>query len=375
MAFEHYVRSGDRMLRCGYTTGTCAALAARGAAELLLGGTAPAEIELLTPKGLTVQVAPVLCRLEEGAAVCGVRKDAGDDPDITDGAVIVARVCRSAKPGIRIDGGEGVGRVTRPGLDQPVGEAAINHVPRQMISREIQDVCEAFDYTGGLSIEISVPDGAERAAKTFNPVLGVEGGISILGTSGIVEHMSEQAWIDTLNVQIRQAAAEGKRRLILTPGNYGMDFLKNTDWQAPVVKISNFLGEALDAAKVNGFKEVLLTGHIGKLVKVAGGIMNTHSKMADCRRELFTAHAAICGASTEVCRSLMEADTTDACIAVLKEAGLEQPVMDSLVQAIQQGLNRRVKGEYLCGAVVFSNVYGELGRTENAEEILKKWQN
>lgn len=377
MSFEHYLRSGDKLLRCGYTTGTCAALAAMGATRMLLTGQVPKAIHILTPKGLTVTVNPEECARTESGAFCRIKKDSGDDPDVTNGISVIASVEYAGKPGIQIDGGEGVGRVTRPGLDQPVGEAAINHVPRQMITEAVEQVCDDEGYDGGIRVVISVPGGEEVAKQTFNPNLGIEGGISILGTSGIVEPMSEQAFIDTINVEIRQAAAEGGHRLILAPGNYGLNYLHERGLDKlgiPVVKFSNYLGEALDAAKLHPFSQVLLVGHIGKLVKVAGGIMNTHSRMADCRRELFTAHAAINGASSEVCRKLMKSDTTDACLAVLESAGLKDKVMASLTEAIQASLDHRVRDKYQCGALVFSNQYGLLGVTRTAKEILSQWQ-
>ena len=375
---EYYVRSGRTMLRCGYTTGTCAALAAAGAVRLLLTGERPETVSLTTPKGLEVSVPLAGAELLEPGqrARCAVRKDAGDDRDVTDGMLVWAEVARSARPGVSIDGGEGVGRVTRPGLDQPVGAAAINRAPRRMIEEQVRRVCAGLGCRDGMEVVISIPGGEERAAKTFNPVMGVEGGLSVLGTSGIVEPMSERAIVDTIALQMRQAAAESKE-LILTPGNYGESFLRDTGLDrlgAPVVKYSNFLGEALDIAAAEGFARVLLAGHIGKLVKAAGGIMNTHSKYADCRTELFCAHAALCGADTALCRSLMDAATADACIELLDGAGLRRPVLDSLLRAVQRHLERRAAGAYQVGAVIFSNVYGPLGMTEEAKEILKQWK-
>ena len=376
---EHYIRSGQKMLRCGYTTGTCAALAAAGAARLLLSGNAPETVSLMTPKGLEVTV-PLreTLLLEDGqAARCAVIKDGGDDYDITNGMSVQATVRKSATVGIRIDGGEGVGRVTKPGLDQSVGAAAINRVPRRMIEQQVQAVCDELGYDGGLEVVISVPGGAEAAKRTFNPMLGVTGGISILGTSGIVEPMSEQAIVDTIAVEQRQAAATGAKGLILTPGNYGEDFLRENGLDQkgfPVVKCSNFVGEAIDIAVTHHFEQVLLVGHVGKLVKLAGGIMNTHSRYADCRTELFCAHAALCGAGTELCRDLMEAATTDACIALLDGAGLRGAVMERLLNAIQHHLDRRAAGACVIGAVLFSNEYGLLGETEQAKEIMNAWK-
>ena len=376
--FAHYVRSGQTMLRRGYTTGTCAALAAAGAVRLLLTGRAPEAVSLTTPKGIEVSVSLAEAELPEAgqAARCAVRKNAGDDYDVTDGMLVWAAVRKSAAPGVRIDGGEGVGRVTRPGLDQPVGAAAINRVPRRMIEEQVRAACDELGYDGGMEVVISIPGGAAAAARTFNPVLGVEGGLSILGTSGIVEPMSEQAIVDTIALQTRQAAA-ASTDLILTPGSYGEDFLKGTGLDrlgVPVVKYSNFLGDALDIAVSEGFRQVLLVGHLGKLVKAAGGIMNTHSRYADCRTELICAHAALCGAGAALCRELMDAAATDACVALLDGAGLRRAVLDSLLAAIQLHLERRTAGACRIGAVVFSNQYGLLGRTERAKEILEGWK-
>ena len=373
---QSYIRSGQKLLRCGYTTGSCAALAAGAATRLLLTGEAPRTASLVTPKGTVLEVELAACEQLDGAARCAVRKDAGDDPDVTDGCLVYATVHKTAR-GVAIDGGEGVGRVTKPGLDQSVGAAAINTVPRRMIAAAVEEASAEAGYDGGIAVVISVPDGAELAKKTFNPMLGIEGGISILGTSGVVEPMSEQAIVDTIETELRQRRAGGATRIVLTPGNYGLDFLQNGGvdiGDIPSVKYSNFLGDALDLAAMQGFRDVLLVGHIGKLVKLAGGVMNTHSKYADCRAELFCAHAALCGADQALCQRLMDAATTDACIAILDEAGLREPVLASLLAAMQRHLDRRVGAEQLrAGAVVFSNEYGLLGKTETAQAILQDW--
>ena len=407
MALDYYIQSGGKRLRCGFTTGTCAALAAAGAAAGLLTGVLPDHMSLVTPAGVLVEVP--LVRVKNGvSSVCGVYKDAGDDRDATDGILIVAEVscgkevelcaaeasCEKNCTGddtqfsdgvtVQIEGGPGVGIVTKPGLDQPVGAAAINSTPRRMIEDAVRRVCESTGYEGAIRVCISVPDGEKIAAKTFNGHLGIEGGISILGTSGIVKPMSMQAYIDAVNVEIRQHAAMGKKRLILTPGNYGKNFLHEMqgrslslsdmqdadlqgveeilrDESVPVVMCSNFIGDSLDSAGMHGFEEVLLTGHIGKMVKLAGGIMNTHSLFADCRTDLFCAHAAVCGARTEVCREIMSAATTDACLGILEREGIRDAVLDSLMSAICSHISRRVRGKYRIHVLVFSNIYGILG--------------
>ena len=379
--FEHYIRSGQRLLRCGYTTGTCAALGAAGAARLLLTGHAPETVALRTPKGIVVEVAPLFCRRTDTGAECAIEKDGGDDVDVTTGLPVIATV--ELLPGctdIRIDGGRGVGRVTKPGLDQPVGAAAINHVPRQMIAEALRREAEAACYTGGFAVTISIQNGEEVARRTFNPHIGVEGGLSVLGTSGIVEPMSQQAILDTIQLEMNQAVlrAGTPKRLILAPGNYGLDYLHDT-YPAfaaiPVVKTSNFIGDTLDMAASAGFEQVLLVGHVGKLVKVAGGIMNTHSHTADCRTELFCTHAALCGAGRELCAALYAAATTDACLELLDAAGLRAPVLESLLDAIQLHLDRRAGEAFRVGAVLFSNQHGPLGATQTAKELLEQWNN
>ena len=381
--FEHYVRSGQKLLRCGYTTGTCAALGAAGAARLLLTGHAPETVALRTPKGIVVEVAPLFCRKTDTGAACAIEKDGGDDVDVTTGLPVIATV--ELLPGsteVRIMGGEGVGRVTKPGLDQPVGEAAINHVPRQMITEALHREAETACYTGGFAVTISIQGGEEVARRTFNPHIGVVGGLSVLGTSGIVEPMSQQAILDTIQLEINQVvlradAAGRPRRLILAPGNYGLDYLHETypEFAAiPVVKTSNFIGDTLDMAAAAHFEEVLLVGHVGKLVKVAGGIMNTHSHTADCRTELFCAHAALCGAPREVCTALYQAATTDACLDILDAAGLREPVLASLLDAIQLHLDRRAAEVFRIGAILFSNQHGPLGQTQTAAQLLNEWK-
>ena len=378
MSFDHYIQSGGKRLRCGYTTGACAALAAKGAAELLLTGRAPETVSLRTPKGWVVEVPLEGPRLEGGTASAWVTKDGGDDVDATHGLPIAASVARQPGTGLTLRGGEGVGRVTKPGLDQPVGEWAINSTPRRMILEAVDSVRRALDQPGGLLITISVPGGWEAAEKTFNPHLGIEGGISILGTSGIVEPMSVQALVDTLALELRQAAASGARRLILTPGNYGMDFLGSGALdlppEVPIVRCSNFVGEALDSARLEGFRDILLVGHIGKFVKLAAGIFNTHSRQADGRGEIFCAHAALCGADRETARALMDSATADRCLEILQERRLQEPVLASLLGAIQVRLDRRTGEGARAGAVLFSNQYGSLGMTRGAKEILTAWK-
>lgn len=372
LAFEQYLQRGRQKLRCGYTTGACAALAAKAAAKMLLTQQMAQEETLVLPKGLAVTVPIEEAAFSPSFASCAVRKDGGDDCDATHGLLIYARVSPCAHPGVEIDGGQGVGRVTRPGLNQPVGAAAINSTPRRMIREEVEAVCRNLDYQGGLSVVISTPGGEAVAQKTFNPVLGIEGGISILGTSGVVEPQSLQALLDTIQVELKMHAAAGCKEVIFTPGNYGEDFLKAHPpvREIPVVKISNFVGDSLDFAVEMGFTQVYLVGHLGKFVKLAAGVMNTHSRYADGRREVFAAHAGMAGANQNCICQLMEAPTADQCLAILEDAGLREPVLDSIFKQILYHTRRRADGVQV-EAVVFSNQSGALAYSEEAGRLFR----
>lgn len=368
-------------MRYGFTTGSCAAAAAKAAVFMLLSGERKEEITIQTPKGIpfTAQISDIF--MEQGKASCAVKKDGGDDPDITTGAHIVATVhIEKAEeesfriPKIIIDGGAGVGRVTKPGLDQPVGNAAINRVPRQMVEKEIMEVLRLFDFHGSMSVVISVPGGEELAKSTFNPRLGIQGGISILGTSGIVEPMSNQALLDTIRVECNQKKALGQRILAVSPGNYGLDFMKKTygyDLDRSV-KCSNFIGETIDMAVELGFGKMLLTGHIGKMVKVAGGIMNTHSKEGDCRMELLTACAIRAGANAEVAAEILDAVSTEEGVRILRAAGCAEGALKDLSDRIMYHLNRRGGGRIQIELMVYSMEFGLLAESDGAEGMLRE---
>ena len=415
---EEYITVGTKRMRCGYTTGTCAAAAARAAAELLVNGTLVPAVVVGTPAGIDVTVEVEEHDAGDGWAQCAVRKDSGDDPDVTNGALVYARVERCATPGVTIDGGVGVGRVTREGLDQPVGAAAINSTPRRMIAEQVEAVLRNAPTTGapsanapaaelaeqsaregvspmvtdqkgvspsvsradeaaggGLLVTISIPAGVELAKKTFNPRLGIEGGISVLGTSGVVRPMSEDALISSIELEMRTLRARGVRDLLVVPGNYGRDFAcgqlqLNMD---QAVSCSNYFGATLDAAVVLGFERLLIVGHIGKMAKVAGGIMNSHSRVADCRVEVLAAHAALVGASRDTVETIMNAATTDAALDALYECGLAEATMQSLMVRLADKLDHRVGGALQVEAIVFSNVHGVLGMTPGAAALSQVW--
>lgn len=373
---DRYVIRGSKKLRFGYTTGSCAAAAAKGAAAMLLTGKKTEQVTISTPAGIPLRLTLLDARLDEKTAECAVQKDGGDDPDTTDGLLIYAKAERCEKSGVWIAGGKGVGRVTKPGLACPVGEAAINPVPRQMICREVESVMKEAGYTGGISLLLSIPEGEERAKKTFNPRLGIVGGISILGTTGIVEPMSEKALIDSIGVELKQHICSGENYLLVTPGNYGETYLKE-HMELPFgrnIKCSNYVGETIDMAIDLGAKGILFVAHIGKFVKVGGGIMNTHSHSADSRMEILAACAARAGADIEAVRKILACGTTDEALDVLKETGFLKAAMELLLEKIQFYLNHRSYEQILLGAVVFSNAHGYLGKTRDADRLIKKIQ-
>ncbi len=423
---EHqYVMKKNKKLRCGYTTGSCAAAASKAAVEMLLSGRICFHADLLTPKGIRLHLPVEAQKITEEYASCAVKKYSGDDPDATDGILVYARAeymrddfafgKENAGNGTKgegdfcqifIDGGIGVGRVTKAGLEQPVGAAAINRVPREMIRKEAENVCELYEYRGGVKITISVPEGEEIAKRTFNPHLGIVGGISILGTSGIVVPMSEEALIASIRVEMKQKVEQGEQYILITPGNYGADFIRRetsrqTLSESPAelagvcsgsgenhltedsfgygslnaedsMKCSNYVGETLDIAEELGVKGILFVAHIGKFIKVSGGIMNTHSAHADCRAELMAAQAARAGASSEIVRRLLDTNTTEEAVGILAETDMLEPTMAEVTRRIQFHLQKHCRGALQTEVILFSNQHGYLGETDGADAMAEK---
>lgn len=372
-----YVLKNNKKLRCGYTTGSCAAAAAKAAAMMLFSGRPVAEVSLRTPRGIVLRLEILQPQMEADQASCAVRKDGGDDPDATNGILVYARVRRISGEEILIDGGVGVGRVTRRGLQQPVGAAAINEVPRRMIREAVREVCREFAYTGGLEVVISIPEGVRIAEKTFNPRLGIVGGISVLGTSGIVVPMSEEALLASIRLEMEMRKANGQEYLFITPGNYGETFLRETLGADPSssVKCSNYVGAVLDMAVELGIRGVLFVAHIGKFIKVAGGIMNTHSREADSRAELMAAFALRAGADRELACRILDTQTTDEALELLEEAGFRQRAMELAAERAQYYLQHRTGGALQTGVILFSVRFGLLAQTAGAEELLRKVKN
>ena len=367
-------------LRKGFTTGSCGAAAAKAALYMLLTGSVKDEIEIITPGGAVFRT-EVKDIFREGNRVrCAVVKDGGDDPDVTTGLHVTAEVRAEERTDgaleIRIEGGPGVGRVTLPGLDQPVGNAAINRVPRQMIEKELTEVAELLDFRGRIRVILSVPGGEAAAERTFNPRLGIEGGISILGTTGIVEPMSTRAILDTIRVELNQRKALGDRIAAVSPGNYGLNFMQETygyDLNRSV-KCSNYVGDTVDMVREMGFRGMLLTGHIGKLIKVSGGIMNTHSKEGDARMELLAAGVIRAGGSTDTLRGILNCRVTEEALGIIQGESPEllRKSMESVMDRILYYLRKRAGKELPVECILYSNEFGLLAASPGAMDMLEE---
>ena len=432
---DTFVYKDHKKLRCGYTTGTCAALAAQGAVRFLLTGSWKETEEIMTPKGILVAVSLEEKSSGDGWAECAVRKDAGDDYDVTNGILVYARAefvkdknfyekvqmshlessesgaagekenpslrledgsqqekekpdqqnAESSETLIEIDGGIGIGRVTKPGLDQPVGAAAINSVPRKMIRDAVYALLEEAGEFLPVSITISVPAGVEAAKKTFNPVLGIEGGISVLGTSGIVEPMSEEALVETIRTHLNVLRAEGRKWVIAVPGNMGAGFLKGylteqnktsvgsmEAFMNSLVTMSNFVGRTIDITAELGFSGIMIAGHMGKLVKIGNGIMNTHSREADGRMDTMLSCALSAGTEDlELLRKIQGSNTTDEVMDHLKQAGILDDTIKVFLKRAAWHLAHRSRAEVKTGMIVFGTKGEYLGETEDADMILK----
>ncbi len=356
MSFEMYSYLTGEKLRRGYTTGTCAAAATRGAALCLIGRDPEGIVNIKTLAGPVLKINVKIIERFEDSVLCAVIKDAGDDPDVTNGIEIRARVELLTYPEICIAGGRGVGTVTKEGLAAKVGEPAINPGPREQIKEALGDL---ISKDRGFKTTISVPRGEEVAKKTMNSRLGILGGISILGTTGIVEPMSEEGFKDSLLPQLDMETKKGADKIILTPGRFGQKSAEKhfgTN-NSSIALMSNFVGFMLKACSEKGFKEVILWGHFGKLVKLAGGIFNTHSKVADGRLEIIAAHAALLGAGKEDVKNILEAPTAEAVLTILDKR-LQKILWPRLVHLAALRSEEHVNGS-LKVRVVFLNLKGE----------------
>ena len=370
----------QKLLRCGYTTGTCAAAASKAAAAMLFAQEVMSQVSITTPNQTDLTIDVLNPQFNDKVASCSIEKDSGDDPDITNGILVSSKVVLvSDSSDIVIAGGKGVGRITKGGLDQPVGEAAINSVPRKMIRDSLIELAKENNYCGGFHVLISVPKGEEIAKKTFNPELGIIGGISILGTTGIVEPMSAKALADSLKVEISVIAAESNDKILIFLGNFGKKFAEEGLMLStkPGIMCSNFIDVALDSSVEHGFKKILLIGHIGKLVKLGIGMFNTHSHNGDGRIEALLSCALEAGADLNILHEIQKCVTTNAVLDILYENGLLDRTMEILNGRIQHNIDRRIPDEIEVGFICFANTgeyAGVLFESENADELKKLWE-
>ena len=359
-------------LRYGITTGACAAAAAKAALITVLDK--PVErVSVPTPIGLRLEVPVKECRKtgSESALACVV-KDSGDDVDVTDGLKIIATVRVTDDGKVTIKGGEGVGVVTKPGLPVPVGEPAINPVPRIMIENALREVLPPGK---GAEVNLDVPSGREVAEKTFNPKLGIVGGISILGTSGVVKPYSLEAYRRSLVPQIDVALARGYTCIFLVPGNIGDKFAKQI-FNVPedaIVQTGDFVGYMLRKAIEKGAKNIVLLGHAGKLVKLAAGIFNTHHKVADARMEVIAAYAGAAGANPQLIDKILHSNSAEEAITLLKEGKLAKPTFDLIAERIRLRCTEKVEGKAKISVVIIS-LDGEILGKSGDFGCIEKWQ-
>ncbi|TBL70655.1 cobalt-precorrin-5B (C(1))-methyltransferase CbiD [Hafnia alvei] len=369
--------------RKGYTTGSCATAAAKVAALMVLRQQVINQVSIVTPSGVTLRLnveQPLICGQQASAAI---RKDGGDDVDATHGMLIFAQVALNDSGSISIVGGEGIGTVTRKGIGLPVGSSAINRTPLHTIEEAVREV---IGPERGAEIVIFAPEGEERAQKTYNGRLGILGGISIIGTTGIVTPMSEESWKRSLALELEMKRAQGMTSVILVPGNHGERFVQEQMQLSGdrVVTMSNFVGYMLQETQRLGFRRVVLVGHLGKLIKVAAGIFHTHSHIADGRMETLVTRLALMGAPRELLQAVFECSTTEAAMELIEQHGL-QAVYNDIAQAICARINQMLRfavQPLQCDAVLFSfdnivlgsnrpvnDIVADL-RTEISQEIL-----
>ena len=350
MSLDLYVIKEGKSLRCGYTTGSCAAAAAKAAAIMLEKGEVLKFVEIDTPAKIKLKLEVHHARISRDFASCCIVKDAGDDPDSTDGIEIYAKVTKRQDDKIVIDGGQGIGRITRKGLFGEVGQAAINPVPRRMINQELREVSK-----GGYDVLIYAPKGQEIGKRTFNENIGIGGGISIIGTKGIVYPMSEEALLKTIYMEVDRIEQKyGRDHILLVPGNYGEKIASSLGLDGPRIKISNFIGESLLYIYNKGFKSVTLLGHIGKFAKLSIGIFNTHSSICDARMEAFVYYLALMGAPKDLLDRVNNAITAEEALNLCIEQGYGQ-IKKQMEEGAQKRMRRYLKDEaYDIEVIIYS---------------------
>lgn len=403
---EEFVYIDGKKYRRGYTTGSCATAVSKAAVYMLLTNERIDTVNIDTPKGIYLSIPVVSSEIKKNEdtgeiySICSVEKDGGDDIDATNGIEIFAKatwvyeeeIDKSEKnfsfegDGFCVFSGDGVGIITKKGLSEEPGRPAINPVPQKMIAKEVESVLKAsgenvLNDKNGLDnrkkvikITIFIPKGEEVANKTFNPRLGIVGGISIIGTSGIVEPMSDDGWKKSLSIELNMKKELGMDKIILVPGNHGESFISDRIGEnSSIVRTSNFLGYMLMEAKRMGFKKILLAGHIGKFIKLSAGIFNTHSKVADARNEILIANLALMGASTELVRKIDSCLTTEEATDIVYENGFGE-VFDIICEKCKKRAEMHVDNEIEIEVFIFKMDKTVLGKSKNAEEMLESFR-
>ena len=372
---DEYAYVNGKKLKKGFTTGTCATAATVAALTMILNQEREEKVTVHTASGVEVTMDVHNPSFGPEEATAAIEKDGGDDADATHGLLIYSTVTLLPdQTEIEIDGGQGVGRVTEKGLACDVGMAAINPTPRRMIEQHVREI---IGPNCGARVIISVPGGEETAKLTYNSRLGIVGGISILGTTGIVNPMSEESWKASITIELTMLYNQGHRSVVLVPGNYGEDFATNTVGipAGRIVNMSNFVGHVLKEVQRIGFTKVLMIGHMGKFVKVAAGIFSTHSKDSDARMETLVANLALMGAPMELLEKVDNCLTTEAAGAAIKEFSYEgvYQVLAEKIKARSERLLRYRKPEVSIEVVVFGTEEGYLASTQPLEQIKEEW--
>ncbi|HJO47350.1 MAG TPA: cobalt-precorrin-5B (C(1))-methyltransferase CbiD [Candidatus Scalindua sp.] len=352
----------------GYTTGSCAAGAAKGAAYGLFQGAIPDTVDLTIPADVKLKLSLIHRRVGKDFAECAVRKYSGDDPDVTNGCEVYVRVTRSEANGIRFMGGDGVGLVTKPGLQIPQGEPAINPVPRSMIKGSLKEV---LGKHGGLDIIVSVPGGKKLAKKTFNGRLGIVDGISIIGTTGIVRPMSLDSFKVSLLCGLDVAKAAGHDSIVLVPGSIGeTGFLKHFNISKyQVIQMSNFVGFMLDEAVKRGFSNVIIGGHPGKLAKLIRGDFNTHSSKSKPANDILIKIFKREKISSALINELNDSSTVEGMVEIIKEHN-DMQVFDRIADDVQSAADRNISSKAKIGTILFDMRKNIIGVSKG----FKDWQ-
>ncbi|EQJ04348.1 cobalt-precorrin-5B (C(1))-methyltransferase CbiD [Clostridioides difficile] len=404
---EEYVYIDGKKYRRGYTTGSCATGASKAAVYMLITKNRINTINIDTPKGIPLLLKVDNINISDTFVECSIKKDGGDDIDATHTMDIYARAEIVAKNDknkgnltlkdidslstnseckselykfIRVYGGTGIGVVTKKGLSVDVGKPAINPTPLKMINHEIRKLIgDNFESILGndkvLKITIFAPQGETVAKKTFNPRLGIVGGISIIGTTGIVEPMSDEGWKKSLSIELQMKKEQGLDKIILVPGNHGEQFIReklNLDIKY-VVRVSNFIGYMIKEAQRIGYKKILMAGHIGKFIKVSAGIFNTHSKVADARSEILVANLALMGARYEFLNKINQCVTTEEAVELINNSEYREVyniLSNKCRERVKQYLNED-SDDIDVEVIIFSMDKSLLGKSDNTDDLVE----